>query len=221
MDKRMLLVSIIVCLFAAQGRATAAAIFTFNQPPGASAGFSFATTVADFTTTVPSTGGATAVLGAPDGGDDPNTPQYVDFGGGDVNVPWSVTLGLGALFGDGAGVDVRIFTTQLNVTEGFDLYAGAFVGGPFTLVGTFVPPVVGDFSRGTVDVDFNGVPLPVGAQYLRFIGTEVPISTFSRGFDFDAVGVRASTDVPEPALLSLLGLGVTVAAGRRRRTARR
>lgn len=208
-------------LFAAP--VSASPIFAFTQPPGASAGFIFATSVSDFTTpyTASGAGSATAALGAPDGGSDPNTPQYVDFGGGNPANPWTVTLGFAAPFGDVAGVDVRIFTTQLNSTEGFDLYASGDAT-TFTLLGTFAAFTAGNPDRATVDVDFNGSALPAGAQYLRFVGTTVPVSSFSFGFDFDAVGVMAvpAAPVPEPTTLALLSSGLALVACRRRWTRR-
>jgi hypothetical protein len=109
-------------------------------------------------------GPATAVLGSPDGTLDPNTAQYVDVGGGDLSAAWAVTLGFATAFGDVAGVDVRVFTTQLNATEGFNVYAGASQAGPFTLMATFTAFTAGNPGLATVDIDFNGTALPAGAS---------------------------------------------------------
>jgi hypothetical protein len=203
-------ITLVAILVVGAAPVSASPIFTFSQPPGASAAFNFATSVSDFTTPYTATGAGseTAVLGAPDGGSNPNTQQYVDFGGGNRAEPWAVTLGFATPFGDVAGVDVRIFTTQLNSTEGFDVYASGN-GTTFTLIGTFVAFDAGNPGGGSIDIDFNGTVVPAGAQYLRFVGTTVPISGFSFGTDFDAVGVTAApTPMPEPASLLLLGTGL-------------
>jgi hypothetical protein len=206
--------------------AAASPIVTFNQPPGSAAGFAFATTVSDFTTpyTLAGAGTATAVLGAPDGSFDPNTPQFVDFGGGDLSVPWTVTVGFGTTFGDVAGVDIRVYTTQLNSTEGWDLFASAD-GVAFSPIATFVAFNAGNPDRAAIDIDLNGTALPVGARYLRFVGTQVPVSNFAFGFDFDAVGVTAVASapaaVPEPATLLLLSSGLAMATRRRAAAHRR
>ena len=199
--------------------ASAAPIFTINTSPNSS-GLSFATTVFDYTTTeFPVTGDQTAILGTPDAGQgfDPNVPQIVDFGG---DLPWAVSVGFGTTFADGLGTDVRVFAAQIDPTEGFDVFASAD-GVNFVLLGTYGGPVsqVGQLNPLALDIDFNGAPVPAGAQYLRFSGNG---SSFTRGFDFDAVGVveSAATAVPEPASLTLCLLGTGLFARSRTRRVR-
>ena len=163
-------------------------MFTLNSTPSVS-GLVFAAAATDFTPPVPSTGGAIAILGPPDnvGGGDPNVATMVDFGGGDLSLPWTVTVEFNAIIGDSPGIDVKVFGTQLDSTEGWELLASAD-GVAFTPIGTFTPP--GQvYHYFAVEVDFNGTPPPAGSRFLRFIGTQVPIDAYARGFDFDAVGV--------------------------------
>ncbi len=203
------------------GSATAAPIFTINPVPTVG-GFTYVTSVSNFTTPYQTDGAgpATAIIGAPDsfGNPNPNTPGMVDYGGGNLADPWTVTAGFGSTFADGVGFDVRIFTTQLDPTEGWDLYASPD-GSAMTFMGTFVPPASQVTPYISIDVDFNGTPLPAGATFLRFVGTQVPISSFTRGFDFDAVGVRylATDAVPEPGTFGLVILGVVASRRVRRR----
>ena len=136
--RAIFVVCLLLLLTAGLAPAAASTIFTFNQPRGSSAGFLFATTVSNFTAPYLLAGGGNqnAVLGSPDAiFSSPNTPQYVDFGGGAPDVAWAVTVGFGAAFADGPGVDIRIFTTQLDSTEGFDLSASAD-GTTFSALGT-------------------------------------------------------------------------------------
>lgn len=200
--------------------AAAAPVFTLNMATTVG-GLSYANSVSDFTTAhqTDGAGSATAILGAPDsfGSVNPNVAGIVDFGGGNAAEPWAVTLGFGSAFADGAGYDLRIFTTQLDPTEGWLLYASAD-GAAMSLLGTFVPPEARVGAYFSIDVDFNGTPLPEGARFLRFVGTQTPITASTRGADFDAVGVRYSHSanaVPEPGTLALLALGLAACTRRR------
>jgi hypothetical protein len=192
------------------------AAIIFNVGATDSTGLEFANTVSDFTTPFNLAGTENAILGAPDhpGGNNPNVPQIADFGGGDLNSPWAVTVGFASEFSDGMGVDVKIFGVQLNTTEGFELFASGD-GAAFTSLGTFSPTSAVN-STFAIEVDFNGAALPADSQFLRFVGTEVPISV-SRGFDFDAVGVaHVTATVPEPSTLLLAGVAGTCFWIRRR-----
>ena len=205
-------------------RASASPIFVVNLSPDAT-GLSFATSVFDFTPPVNTGGGpATAILGAPDGGGnlDPNTQAYVDFGG-DVTISWAASVGFGTTFADGPGVDARIFDVQLDPTEGFNLFASAD-GSSFIFLGEFTGPPATVGAYNTIDIDFNGAALPAGASYLRFVGDTVPINSFTRGLDFDAVGVfpapTGNAPVPEPGTLVLLASGSVLLWRSARRTKR-
>lgn len=213
------LVTAAVLSLAAQ--ASHAAIVTtvtsFSTAPDVT-GILFASSVANFT---PEAGTATlgvpfAITGAPDhppGNNSPNSPTIVDFGGTGSGI-WSVDVGFNAAFEDGAGVDLKVYGTQLNTGENFNVLASAD-GITFSQLGLFdAPNRVGTFS---VDVDFNGMLNVAGARFLRFTGT---IDGFALGFDFDAVGVthQATQAVPVPAAVWLFGstLGALGVAARRR-----
>ena len=165
------------------------ATFTINHSPGA-AQLMFADRVLEFTTPFRRDGAGpeTAILNSPDnvGTTNPNVPGMVDFGGGDIAKPWAVTVGFPTMITDVPGPDIRVFSTQLNTPEGWSLSASAD-GIAFTSIGTFV--AVDNPTYFSVDIDLNGTVLPQNARYLRFVGTQVPISTFTYGFDFDAVGI--------------------------------
>jgi hypothetical protein len=81
-------------------------------------------------------------------------------------------------------------TTQLNRVEGWRVYASPD-GLAFTPLGTFNAFNASNAGRAAVDIDLNGTAVPLGAQYLRFVGTTVPPDGVAHGFDFDAVGVQA------------------------------
>lgn len=151
-----------------------------------------------------------AITGPPDhrpGNNSPNSPTIVDFGGAGSGV-WSVDVGFSSAFEDGAGVDLKVYGTQLNASEDFNILASAD-GSMFSLLGLFdAPNGVGTFS---VDVDFDGMLKVPGARFLRFTGI---IDSFALGFDFDAVGLthKTSQAVPLPMAAwsfcsALVGLG--------------
>lgn len=184
----------------------AAPLFAINTAPSPS-GLAFAVSVTDFTLPYQGVAAASNILGAPDalGSPSPNVPGMVDYGGGDLSTAWAVTVGFSSAFADGVGTDVKVFGTQLDATEGWNLFASAD-GIAFALIGSFTATKYYDYF--SIDVDFNGATLPAGASYLRFEGTQVPIDDFSRGFDFDAVGIAHVAGVPEPASIALLAFGL-------------
>jgi hypothetical protein len=213
---------VLMTFFGFAARASAGPIFTVSLSADTTS-LSFATTVSNFTTPVNTGGGpATAILGAPDGigGVNPNSAPFVDFGDGNLALPWAVTIGFATTFGDGPGVDARIFDTQLDPTEGFFLYASAD-GTNFSLLGEYPGPVSQIAPYNTIDIDFNGTALPSGAQYLRFVGDLGHTDAFTRGLDFDAVGVfprSGGNSVPEPGTLALVATGYGFLRSFRRRT---
>ncbi len=189
-------------LFCCISGINAAAIFTIDLNPPLLGGvpdpqgLSYATSVLD--NTPPVHGNASDILGLPDnpGG---ITNFIVDFNG-------SVTVGFDVDIRNGAGVDAKVFATQLDPTEGFDLFISAN-GTDFSLVGTFPGSTsqVNVSTPLTINIDFNDAILPNGARFLRFVN-ETPISSATFGTDFDAVGVVINeATVPEASsLVSLL-----------------
>jgi hypothetical protein len=141
-------------------------------------------------------------------------PGIVDFRG-------AVTVRFGVVLFNGSGVDVKAFVTQLDPTEGFDLYTGP-APGILTLLGSYPGPAstVNPTSPLIINIDFDNVSLPVGSQYLRFVN-KTPISPITYATDFDAVGVNAqsSVPIPEPGGLMSFAAGLISVVGIRRRYA--
>ena len=198
---------------------TRAAIVTTLSPVIATqdvSGLSFVSTVNDFTTPYPdsaTSGVEFAISGPPDhpvGNEFPMGPTIVDFGGNGSGA-WTVDLGFPSAFTDGIGADARVFGTQLNVGEDFEILASADDVSYASLGFFTATDYAGTFY---VDIDFNG-SLASPARFLRFTG---PVTGFAAGFDFDAVGVTHPVPLPPSVLLLASAFGLGRAATRCRST---
>jgi PEP-CTERM motif-containing protein len=203
--------------------AAASPIFLVNENPDRS-GLTFANSVVNYTT--PVYGAPTDILGLPDAPGN-IAPGIVDFAG-------AVTVGFGVNLADRAGVDARVFVTQLDPTEGFSLFAGPTASN-LTFLGIYPGPASSypGAQNLAIDIDFNGM-LPANSQFLRFVAP-TPLSLLTYGTDFDAVGVFAApvgesatgesetaavAPVPEPGTMLLVGAGLVALVRARRKMAR-